>query len=325
MRDTEFAYASAYMRTLENKMLEKADFEALFNAPSFEQALRVLSDKGYGNGKKGEHIDAETLLKDELIYIWNEVKSACPKDTPIHILLYQNDFHNLKTILKSVFSGVAYEPLILEPYTVPPDTIHRAITEGKIENLPDIIKIPAEEAYHILARDEDGQLAEIILDKALFAAMREEAKQSKNTFLIDWVDLNITIMNMKIALRGVNSGKNRAFLRDSMLECKRINADELADAAIQGISAVLQIFTQSSFEESANAARESFGVFEKWCDNALIKYVRPAKQKLFGFETVFAFFIGKQFELRAVRIILSGLRGGIPAIALRERLRDNYV
>lgn len=325
MKETEFAYASAYTRTLENKMLGKSDFEALLNASSFEEALRVLSDRGYGNGKTGKILDAKTLLKEELVYIWKEVKDACPKDAPIHILLYQNDFHNLKTILKSVFSGATYEPLMIEPYTTSPDVIHRAITEGKIESLPEIFRKPALEAYHILARDNDGQLAEIVLDKALFSVTSEAAKKSKNNFLIDWVDLNIAIMNMKTALRGAYSGKSKEFIRDAMLECKRINVDELADAAVRDVSAVLQVFTQGDFEEAAKAARESVSAFEKWCDNELIRYVQSAKQKLFGFETVFGFFIGKQFELQAVRIILSGIRSGIPAGVLRERLRDLYV
>ena len=325
MKETGFAYASAYMRTLENKMLSKADFEALLNAPSVEEAIRILSDKGYGNSKRGQPADVEMLLTEELSYIWNEVKDACPKGAPIHILLYQNDFHNLKAILKATFSGVAYEPLMMEPNTISPSVIHRAITEGKIESLPKFIRESAEEAYQILVRDNDGQLAEIRLDIALHSDIYEAAKKSKNDFLIGWADLNIAIMNMKITLRGVQSGKDKAFLRNCMLECKRINIDELADAAAKDVSVVLQVFMKSGFAQAAETAQRSFSTFEKWCDNELMRYVRPTKQKLYGFETVFGFFIGKQFELQAVRIILAGLRGGIPAETLRERIRETYV
>ena len=325
MKETEFVYASAYTRTLENKMLKKQDIEKLLSSSSLEEALRVLADKGYGNIKTGQIPDAETLLKEELAYIWREVKDACPKDAPIHILFYQNDFHNLKTILKSVFGRTAYESLMLEPYTVSPDVIHRAVTAGNIESLPDIFKSAASEAYYILARDNDGQLAEILLDKALFTLMRETAEKSKNTFLINWVDLNIAIMDMKTALRCAYSGKVTDFIRDSMLDCRLINANELASASAQGVSAVLKYFAQAGFEEAAKAARESIGAFEKWCDNELIRYLQPARYKTFGFEPIFGFLVGKQFELQSVRIILSGIRSGVPAGVLRERLRDLYV
>jgi len=215
--------------------------------------------------------------------------------------------------------------LMMQPYTVSPDEIYCAVAEGKIENLPEILREPAAKAYDILARDYDGQLAEIVLDKALFSLMNEAATASKNEFLIDWVDLNITVMNMKTALRGAYSKKSREFLLDSMLKCRRINIDELANASVQDVSDVLEVFKHSGFEKAADAARESVSEFEKWCDNELIRFMQPARYKTFGFEPVLGFLVGKQFELQAVRMILSGIRGGISAEVLRERLRDLYV
>ena len=325
MNETEYAYAVAYTRTLENKMLGRADFEALLNATSYDDAVRYLSDKGYGHGSIGQNPDAEALLKGELSYIWHEVRGACPEGAPIDILLYQNDFHNLKAILKAVFSNITFEHLLMEPYTIHPEVIHSAITNGKPEDLPNILKDSASEAYSILARDGDGQRAEIILDTALFLAMNEVAQQSKNGFLVGWVDLSIAIMDMKIAIRGVYSGKNKAYLRSSMLECDRVDVDCLADAATHDIPAVLQVFIQSGFPEAAEAAQKSISSFEKWCDNELIHYLRSAKYKTFGFEPIINFLVSKQYELQAVRVILSGLRGAIPTELLRERIRDLYV
>ena len=274
MKDTGFVYASAYIRILENKMLGKVDYEAMLSAPSHEEALRYLSAKGW---------------EADMAQIWNEVQEACPESAPLHILLYQNDFHNLKAILKAMFGGAKHEPLMLEPYTVLPDVIHRAAQEGKLESLPEPFRQPAMEAYHILARDNDGQTAEIVLDKTLFAVMREAALQSKNDFLIGWVDLNIMLINTKTALRG---GTQSALLGNRQI--------------------------------MPDAPKESITALELWCDNQLIEYLRQAKRKLFGIEPVFAFLAGKQFELQAVRIILSGLRRGIPTGTLRERLRDVY-
>jgi len=276
MKDTEFVYASAYTRTLENRMLQRADFEALLAAPSEREALRYLAGKNY-------------QVEGELVRAWDEVRYTCPEGAPLHVLLYQNDFHNLKTILKAVFGDTAYESLMLEPCTVPPEEIHRAITQGKPESLPEPFKGPAMETYQILARDGDGQLAEIALDKALFTAMAEIAKQSKNDFLIGWVDLNIALINTKTALR--------AGPQSAMLDGKQPLPD---------------------------APKESITALELWCDNQRMTYLRQARQKLFGFEPVFGFLVGKQFELQAVRMILAGLRLGIPAGALRERLRDSY-
>ena len=326
MRDTDYAYAVAYTRTFENRMLQKSDYESLLAAHSFEEALHYLLDKGYG-GKLdlGHDLSLEAVLRSESTYAWGEVRGACPKNAPIDILLYQNDFHNLKAAIKSVFSGTAFGSLALEPCSVPPDEVYRAVAEGKPEFLPEIFVKPAAEARHTLAVTGDGQLAEIVLDKALFSAICEVANRSKSVFLAGWVDLNIAIMDMKIALRGAHGGKHRDFLLGSMLECKRIDVRSLSDAAVLGAADVIGVFAHSGFEGAAAAARESTAAFDRWCDNELIRYVRPVRHRIFGFEPILGFLVGKQVELQEVRIILSGLKNGIPSDAIRERLRDTYV
>ena len=327
MNDLDFVYATTYVRTMENKMLGRSDYEAMLGASSQEDALRHLADKGYGRRMDNarQAVDVDSVLREEALYAWTEVKGACPNGTPIEVFLYPNDFHNLKTILKAFFSDAEYAPWMLAPCSVPPDSVARAVTEGKLATLPDIIKAPAGEAYQILSKDGDGQLAEIALDKALFSVTRTIAEQAEDAFLIGWADLQIAVMDMKLALRAANSGKSKTFIQDAMLDCKLVNADRLADAAAVDVQAVLQAFTRSGYGPAAEAARESFAAFEKWCDNVRIQYVKTSKYVTFGFAPIFSFLVGKQYEIQSVRMILAGLRGGIPTEVLRERLRDMYV
>ena len=124
-------------------------------------------------------LGAEALLKSELAYTYFDLEKACPKGAPTHILLYPYDFHNLKTILKAAFSEEKSISLMLEPWSIPPEQIYRAIVDGEPENLPEVIRRPAEEAYHTLASKGDGQLAETQLDKDLYILLGETAKKAK--------------------------------------------------------------------------------------------------------------------------------------------------
>ncbi|MCL1796394.1 MAG: V-type ATPase subunit [Clostridia bacterium] len=344
MKDTRYAYAVAHVRALENRMLQRTDYNALLRASSLDEATRFLADKRYGESDdadayrfaarrsgegptgqgRGEYASPEAMLDAELMRTWNAVRAACPKGAPIELLLYQNDFHNLKTVLKTVAGGLAHEGLTLEPNAVAPAEIRRAFVEGKPEILPERFREAAVEAHRILIQEEDGQRAEIVLDKAFFNIMREDAMRTKSGFLAGWVEMSIAVMDMKTALRGAYTGKSKAFLRDAMVECGRISVEALADAAARGVSTVLQVFTHSGFEEAAAAARESTGAFEKWCDNAILRYLQPARYRAFGFEPIVAFWVGKQYELQAVRMLLSRFVSGIGAEALTERLRDSY-
>ena len=56
-----------------------------------------------------------------------------------------------------------------------------------------------------------------------------------------------------------------------------------------------------------------------------MEYIKKAKRKCFGFDPIIAFLIAKEYELQAVRIILSGKLNGVPVNILSERLRDMYV
>ena len=325
MKDTDYAFAVAYIRTLENKMLKKADYDALLGAGSRAEALRLLKEKGYG-GIPGARRDepSEDILKAEMRRAWSEVATVCPPGAPVDIILYQNDFHNLKAILKAAFSGERFEHLMQEPNTVPPEAIRDAIAVGKPENLPEPLGKGALEAFRALAGSGDGQLAEILLDKAMFEAMDGLAERSGSEFLAGWVDLNKAIANMRIALRGAYGGRSMEFLRGAMPECKRINTDHLAEAASRDAAAVMQFFAQGGESGAADAARESLSAFDKYCDNALIDYLKAARYRAFGFEPILGYVVCKQYELQAARIILSGLENGTAAEAVRERLRDVY-
>ncbi|MCL2013459.1 MAG: V-type ATPase subunit [Oscillospiraceae bacterium] len=327
MKETAYAYAVAYTRALENRMLQRADLEAMLALPSEKDALKYLADKGYGNSGSKTAAGAEEMMKNELEYTWSEVQNACPEGAPIDILLYQNDFHNLKTILKSIFDGSVsgYESLLLGPYITDPAFIYESITTGKTDDFPPLLRDAAKRAYDILASTNDGQLAEIELDKAAFSAMAEVAANSREPFLIGWADLSIALLNMSIALRGAKAKKSKSFLTGAMLKCKNIDNSVLLNAAESGLTEVIAAFTQCGFEDAAKAAEESVSEFERWRDNKRLNYLKAARYKAFGFEPLLGFLVGKQTELQSVRIILSGLRGGIDAETLRGRLRDLYV
>ena len=326
MKDTRFAYAVAYMRTLENRMLDASDIDALLGMADAAEAVRYLAERHYGGvetaeGKRG--IDG--MLKAELAQTWEEIREICPKGAPMDVLLYQNDFQNLKTILKAVFSDTDWQGLMLQPVTVEPELIYRAVSENEQDLLPPLLRKSTQEAYETLARTGDGRRAEVLIDKAAFAAIRKAAKDADSSFLLGWIDLWETLSNMKTALRIAPEQKSKEAVREFLLPEGEIDADVLAGAAAQGKKAVLTTFSENGYAEAARAAEQSVGEFEKWSDNTLMAYVKEAKNRSFGFEPLLAFLLGKQAEIQAVRIILYGLLNHIPKSILKERLRGLYV
>ena len=308
------------MKTLENKMLTKNDYEALLSAPDFNAALKIITDKGYGKGID-ESITIENLLESELQKIWSEAENCLPDEAPLDILKYKNDFHNLKTILKAFLTNAEWENLMLSPSVIEPEIIYDAVKKVDFSDLPEFLKDTAIGAYEIVTREHDGQKTEIYIDKKTYEEMLKRA--NGNSFLTEWIEKNIIFANLLIAIR--TTGKSREFIRDAFIPTNKLNLSKLTDAAIDGIDAISDFLSGIGFSDGVDALENSFGDFEKWCDNKKMEYLRLAKNKFFGFEPIMAFILGKESEIQAVRIILSGHKNNIPSEIIRERLREQYV
>lgn len=330
MSDTDYAYSVAYMRTIENKMLQQADLDALLQMSGVADAVKYLEDKGYDMPGGADLIgkpEIDAMLRTTLGYAWQEIREAAPKGAPLDILLLQNDFHNLKTILKAVFSDSAWEDLMLEPYTVEPQFLYEVVSENRLEDddLPARLRGPAREAYEILAGTNDGQQAEIVLDKANFRAMKAVAKEAGNQFLEDFAELWATLVDIKTALRGAAGRKSKDFMLKALIPVSGFDVEKLAEAASVDMQAVLTFLTENNMGEAAEAAQQGISEFEKWSDNALTECMKTRKNNTFGVEPLIGFLYGKKVEIQAVRIVLYGILSQVSRDVIKERLRDLYV
>ena len=307
MKDVEYVYAVSYIKTLENKMLTRSDMQTLITADGIDPAKRFLRERGW----IGE--SAEELLKNELESAWTKAYEVCPEEAPIDLLLYENDFHNLKTVLKASVQNEKWEKMILSPYTAEPSAIEKAIKSKNTDELPEHLKSVTLEAYKLLTSTMDGQLAEIFIDKAEHIAVLEGAKKEKNDFLTGWAELLIELTDYKTAWRCARGNKARDFVKDALIYPK--------DALINTESAVIEEIKKNY----PDADTETIGAFEKWCDNKKLAYAKTAKAGSFGFAPIVAFLIGKSFEVKAVRIILTCKENGWGEEIIKERLRDAYV
>ena len=307
MKDVEYVYAVSFIKTLENKMLTNSDLLSLINTDGIESAKRFLREHNWS----GE--STEELLKTELKNAWTAAYEVCPKEAPIDILLYENEFHNLKTVLKAYVTNEKWSNMVLLPSVTPPEEIEAAIKSKDIARLPAHIRDVADEAYNILTSTMDGQLLEVFIDKAEHMKVLEGARASKNEFLIGWAKLSAELTDLKTAWRCALGSKSRDFVNDALIEPK--------EALFGNVNAVKEEIKRLY----PDADTSSIGGFEKWCDNKKLAYAKRTRGESFGFEPILSFLIGKMYEVKAVRIILTCKENGWNEDIIKERLRDAYV
>ncbi len=287
----------AYIKTLENKMLTKQDIEVLISS-DYEGAISFLKSRSWN----GDTVDE--MLKNELTAAYSAASEVLDENSALDILLYQNDFHNLKTILKAIVTNVSWENMVICPSKVLPKTIEACIKNGNYSPLPDFLRDTLKNAYELLTRTMDAQALEIYVDNACMEALSVRAKAEKDEFIIGLAELIKKLSKLKALYRAKKAGKSSEFIK---------NASGLFAENIDEVKAII-------LSEYPDADSDSLNAFEKWCDRKIGNYIKAAKGESFSERPILAFLIAKSYEVKTVRIILQGIRNALSEEEIRERL-----
>ena len=241
------------------------------------------------------------------------------------VFLYANDYHNLKAAIKEVRMGDEYPGIFMEQGTVDVKLIREAVQTREFQNLPAAMRTPAEEAYKALLHTQDGQLCDIIIDKAALDAIYQAGKSSGNEFLELYAELTVAAADIKTAVRASRTGKDRAFLEQALAPCGSINVARLAQAAIEGVDSIGSYLETTAYADAVEELRRSPSAFERWCDNLLIRKIKPQQYSAFGLGPLAAYILARENEIKSVRIVLSGKLNHLPEESIRERIREMYV
>ena len=241
------------------------------------------------------------------------------------VFLYANDYHNLKAAIKEVRMGHEYPGIYIDQGTVDVKLIHDAIENREFQNLPEPMRVPAEEAYKALLHTQDGQLCDIIIDRAALEAIYHAGKSSGNEFLKLYAELTVAAADIKTAVRASRTGKDRAFLEQALAPCDTLDTVRLTQAAIEGVDAIGIYLESTTYADAVEELRRSPSAFERWCDNLMIRKIKPQQYSPFGLGPLAAYILARENEIKSVRIVLSGKLNHLPEESIRERIREMYV
>lgn len=321
MKDTSYTFAVAKIRAIEARLLNSSDLEQLIGASDYENAVRILKDKGI----VGEKEDVQTALKNQMLETWLLLNEISPDKNPLEILIVKNDFHNLKFALKALVSSRGGEEHFIVPSIIKPETVKSAVSGKRFSDLPDFLECVAERAYELLVRTMDGQLTDILIDAATLDNILGRAEKSNNAYIKKLAELLAVTANIKTAYRAAKTEKDEAFLQTALCDTKELSKSALIRAAKKGTDELLAFLSETSYKDAAASIKVSITAFEKWCDDIIMAHIESAKYKSFGVEPLIAYYIAKETEIKTIRIILSCKYNNLRAEIIRERVRKLYV
>ena len=321
----DYIFEDARIRVMETGLLTKADFEQLLAEPSYAAALNFLKDKGWGGPDAPKN--AEALLQAEEKATWDLMEELLPQSPLLNTLRLSRDYQNLKAAVKQIYTDSALdaERLFVEGGTIPSAKIRRALEEQDPEQLPEEMAEAAAQATEVLARTGDGQLCDIILDRAALKALLKAGKEAEDPVLNEYAQVTAVSADIRCALRAARSGRDGETIKEMLVEVPGLDLADLTEAALNGRQAVSDYLALTPYASLAPALSQSMSAFECACDNLLIERIRPQLYESEKPGPLAAYVIARENEIKCIRLLLSGKLNGLPENVLRESLRNSYV
>lgn len=318
-----YEYSIGSVRAKEKNLFTRQDTERMLECKSEKELLMFLRDKNYGEGDT-----IEEILDDNSEKSWEYIKSIIPNEKLFDCFFYQNDVHNIKSIIKGTLAQAHYSELIMRPVTIEVKLIEEAVNAGKFSELPDWVSGAAEKAYSVVAHTNDARLADAYLDSACMRAMIDVSQSMDNDFLKEYIKEYVFYCNVKIALRAARTNASEEYYRTALTKLDGMDENSVRECALRGERALVEYLSLKSdygCDKAMKAFAESPPEFEKFVDDRLMLTARECcKRSGEGADAVIGYFLALRTENEVIHIVASGIRTSAPEETVRKRLRLIY-
>jgi len=210
-KDTRYAYTTGRVRALELYLLKEADFIRMRQSDKIEEVLQVLNKTfPYSESMKDiqKEEEFERGLDRELKRTYEEVRYFCPQPELIDLFWLDNDFYNLKVLLKThfqerVFSGnsLFLRPPLSEAGTLDLILLEESIAKEDFSELVPGVRDILQEIFSLMDNSHSLRFIDDFLNRQFFQWLVLEMKKYPDPFLARLIQLQIDSFNIKAFFR----------------------------------------------------------------------------------------------------------------------------
>lgn len=321
MKDFDYTFAVARIRSNENKLLTSRELNSVIAAKDYDEAVKRLNDCGYEieGDDYGEALRKKTDECTELIF------SVLPDKSQFDSILIKNDFQNLKVLTKAFVCEKDPSGLMTTPSKYPPEELKELVFANDNGHMPEELAHAHRSAYRILTKTQFAQLSDSVIDRAALEWSVKLAAKADNPVMAELADTVACVTGIKALYRCILSGKAESFMVRCVTGCTAYSKEDIIAAASKGMDEFRLFLSRTSAADVAAKLDESAVAFEKACDDAVMKVIRKDKDNPFGIAALVGYYYAVRTEVLNVRIILSAKKNGMPEENIRERMRVLYV
>ncbi len=313
-------YANGVIKCKESSILGKDKIIRMIDAESLADAVKVLTESGYGSNLG---IDAPEkyplLINKERFDSVETVKKLAPKNSGIELFLLENDYLDAKAMLKNRLFGATIPTTDKGVYGT--EKIKEFIEERKdgvlsqklSEGINDVLDMTSPNPSYI----------DIVLDKKYFEDMSGLKKKINDDALKEYCTLKSDGRNILSYLRAKRAGLKVEQYLDLFVVGGMIEKDTFMKYYDDenGIYEISKVFSERDVLESSKGDPSTF---EKKLDESLANIFIKRKSDMFTVAPLIHFLIVKETELKSVSVILTGIANHVDKNIIKQRVRDIY-
>ena len=285
MFDDKYLYAVTRIRALETKLLDKAKIERMVDTKNAEEVVRVLAETEYASlvSEMSSALDYETLLLKELERTYEFLREIAPSKGIAQLFLIKYDIHNLKVLLKSSMLGEENDELLINIGSIPVNKLKEMVKEKNFNDFDPIIADALKNILDNAAVAPDPQLIDLVLDKSQYEIMYNLAKQSKSSFLMDFVSAQIDMINIRSFLRIRIMGFGRDYLTKVIFPNGKLGLDFYSRNFDEPIEAIAEKLWATDYYKVIQEGLESFAKtksftkLERLIDDYILEFSKKGK------------------------------------------------
>ena len=328
-KDIDYIFLSTRVKAMERNLLTKERIAQMLEAPTTEDAAKVLTDCGYSEMAEITNSELDRVLAEQQQAMMADLGGCAPDKYIVDVFKLRYDYHNAKVLVKTAALGSDPDHLLMGGGRYERQRLTEAFHREEMLAYSDTFRRGIARAREILGSTGDPQQADFILDRAYFEELSAMAQSSGSKFLIEYAALLADAANLRSCVRASRLNRGAEFLNQVLVPGGTVSVRSLASARGEELSNLFRVgrLTAAAAEGAAKSAPDSGPLteFERLCDNAVMNYLSDGRRVPFGVEPILGYLYAREAEATTIRIIMSGRMAGLDTETIRERLRDSYV
>ena len=334
MSETSFSQVNTAISVQEASFLTPQQYDQLLQADDAASRSALLQGTVYAMDAEAiKDLNAiEQVLMKHLYSVYNWALEISPSKELVEIFTLRYTYHNLKVLLKGRATGQSLEHLLMPVGTYSLEVLEHLVMAFSAEYCPDFMLDEVLATWQEYQDYQDVRVLEIGMDMAYFQHLKRLTQELEDESLLQLVNLTIDFYNAITVKRAVGLGKPHSFMRQLLSDEGSLSAANWIAMAEQGD--FLTWFSQinpcgydldlRSYEEKMRNQTLTTVELEYLADLLQAKLLAAGQFETDGPLPLARYLLGKELEVKNLRLILTGMDNQLPVELIRERMRPIY-